>query len=218
MYTILTVSDTGIGIELKDYRRIFEPFYTKKEMGRSGSGLGLAIVYGVVKDHNGYIDVRSEPNKGSEFILYFPASREQAESDGPTCSDIRGDEGVLVVDDVIEQRELAATVLGSLGYRVYTAANGHEAIDFLRQNSIDVVILDMIMEPDFDGLDTYREIINLHPGQKAIITSGYAETERVKEAENLGVGKYIRKPYTMQKLGKGIREILGPRVIADIVS
>jgi CheY-like chemotaxis protein len=216
MYTILTVSDSGIGIDLKDYRRIFEPFYTKKEMGRSGSGLGLAIVYGVVKDHNGYIDVRSQPNEGSDFILYFPATRDRAESEGPACSDIRGEESILVVDDVVEQRELAATVLGSLGYRVVTAADGHAAVDYLTHEAVDVVILDMIMEPGFDGLDTYREIIKLHPGQKAIITSGFSETDRVKEAELLGVSRYIRKPYTMQKLGKAIREILGTR--AEVVA
>jgi PAS domain S-box-containing protein len=212
MYSVLTVSDSGVGIDLKDYRRIFEPFYTKKEMGRSGSGLGLAIVYGVVKDHNGYIDVHSEPEKGSDFILYFPATKDLAELDGPACPNIRGNEKVLVVDDVIEQRELAATVLGSLGYKVHIVADGHEAIDYLNCNEVDVVVLDMIMEPGFDGLDTYREIIKLHPGQKAIITSGFSETDRVKEAERLGVAKYIRKPYTMQKLGKAIREILGPPV------
>ena len=216
MYTILRVSDTGVGIDLKDYKRIFEPFYTKKEMGRSGSGLGLAIVYGVVKDHNGYVDVRSEPDKGSDFILYFPATREQAESENSTATDIRGDESILVVDDVMEQRELAATVLGSLGYRVSIAANGQEAIDSLKQGSFDVVILDMIMDPGYDGLDTYGDMIKLNPGQKAIITSGFSETDRVKEAERLGVGKYIRKPYTMQKLGKAIREVLGPRARAAV--
>jgi PAS domain S-box-containing protein len=212
MYTILIVTDTGVGIDPRDYKRLFEPFYTKKEMGRSGSGLGLSIVYGVVKDHNGYIDVRSEPNKGSEFILYFPATGDKTESETFTCTDIRGHERVLVVDDVLEQRELAVTILGSLGYKVNSAANGHEAIEKLSLGGVDVVVLDMIMEPKFDGLDTYREIIKMYPGQKAIITSGFSETDRVREAERLGVGKYIRKPYTMQKLGKAIREMLGPRV------
>jgi PAS domain S-box-containing protein len=213
MYTILTVNDTGIGIDTKDYKRLFEPFYTKKEMGRSGSGLGLAIVYGVVKDHNGYIDVRSELDIGSDFILYFPSTKDHAQIESLAGIDIRGSEKILIVDDVIEQRELAATVLGCLGYHVWTAANGHEAIDYLKANEVDAVILDMIMEPGFDGLDTYREIIKIRPGQKAIITSGFSETDRVKEAEGLGVGRYIRKPYTMQKLGKAIREILDSRNI-----
>jgi PAS domain S-box-containing protein len=207
-YVILTVSDTGIGIDTKDFRRIFEPFYTKKVMGKSGSGLGLAIVYGVVKDHNGYIDVQSEINKGSSFIIYLPASDECATSETTKIVDIHGSEKILVVDDVAEQRELASTILSSLGYKVEVAAHGHEAMEFFKSNKVDVLVLDMIMEPDFDGLDTYREIIKLHPGQKAIITSGFSETDRVKEAEKLGVGRYIKKPYTMQKLGKAIREVM----------
>jgi signal transduction histidine kinase/ActR/RegA family two-component response regulator len=214
IYTIFTVGDTGVGIDPKDYKRLFEPFYTRKEMGLRGRGLGLAVVYGVVKDHNGYIDVRSRPGEGSEFILYFPATMDQAKSEIGGVNDIRGAESILVVDDVLEQRELAATVLGSLGYRVHMAADGHDAIEFLKTNSVDVVILDMIMKPEFDGLDTYMGIIELHPGQKVIITSGFSESERIREAESLGVNKYIRKPYTMQKLGKAIREVLGPRAKA----
>lgn len=207
-YNILTIKDTGIGISSKDLKRIFEPFYTKKEMGKSGSGLGLAIVYGVIKDHNGYIDVKSKPNQGSDFILYLPAVAGTPIQQQSGSVDIRGNEHVLVVDDVPEQRELAATVLSSLGYKVDIVANGHEAVEYLHKSKADVVILDMIMEPGFDGLDTYKEIIKIYPRQRAIVTSGFSETDRVKEAEKLGVGKYIRKPYTMQKLGKAIREIL----------
>jgi CheY-like chemotaxis protein len=213
-YVIITVSDTGIGIEKKDFRRLFEPFYTKKEMGKSGSGLGLAIVYGVVKDHNGYVDVQSEVNQGSNFIIYLPATDDIVAGEKTAPIDIRGKERILVVDDIAEQRELAAAILSSLGYKVETAPNGHEAVKMLITNSADVVVLDMIMEPGFDGLDTYREILKTSPGQKAIITSGFSETDRVVEAERLGVGKYIRKPYTMQKLGKAIREVLaGPHSV-----
>lgn len=207
-YAILRVEDTGIGIDEKDIKRLFEPFYTKKIMGKSGSGLGLAIVYGVVKDHNGYVDVQSELNQGSQFTIYIPATDEIATPEKNSSSEIRGNETVLVVDDVVEQRELAATVLTSLGYRAEVAANGHEAVNYLQNHTVDVVVLDMIMEPGFDGLDTYREILKLHPRQKAIITSGFSETDRVREAESLGVGRYIRKPYTMQKLGKAIRDVV----------
>jgi PAS domain S-box-containing protein len=207
-YAILTISDNGVGIDKKDYKRLFEPFYTKKEMGKSGSGLGLAIVYGVVKDHNGYIDVQSELNCGSDFILYFPATTDKATQEKSGSGEIRGRERILIVDDVQEQRDLAAAILGSLGYKAKAVANGHEAVEYFKANSADVLILDMIMEPGFDGLDTYKAVLELRPGQKAIITSGFSETDRVKEAEILGVGKYIRKPYTMQKLGKAIREIL----------
>lgn len=209
-YIILRVADTGTGIEEKDLKRIFEPFFSKKHMGKSGSGLGLAIVYGIVKDHNGYIDVISSPGVGTEFIVYIPATDQKKSAfNESSVMIIHGSEEILVVDDVAEQRELAATVLDSLGYRVHTAANGHEALAFMASGGhADVVVLDMIMESGFDGLDTYREILKLNPGQRAIITSGFAETDRVKEAQRLGVGKYIRKPYTMQVLGKAIRKVI----------
>ena len=207
-YVLLTISDTGIGIDKNDYRRLFEPFYTKKKMGRSGSGLGLAIVYGVIKDHNGYVDIRSEIDRGSDFIVYLPVVGIVSSEEENAVVDIRGSEKILVVDDVEEQRELAATILSSLGYHVDVAADGRTAVEHLKDSSVDVVVLDMIMEDDFDGLDTYREIIKRRPDQKAIIASGFSETDRVKEAEKLGVGKYIRKPYNMQILGKAIREVL----------
>jgi PAS domain S-box-containing protein len=210
-YIILTVSDTGTGIEKNDLKHIFEPFYSKKKMGRSGSGLGLSIVYGIVKDHNGYIDVKSEVDKGSDFVVYLPVVKAESKAEEKTVIDIRGSEKILVVDDMEEQRELAATILSSMGYNVKTASGGREAVEYLKTDRVDLVILDMIMEEDFDGLDTYREIIKIRPGQKAIIASGFSETERVKEAEKLGVGKYIRKPYNMQILGKVIREVLPPR-------
>jgi two-component system cell cycle sensor histidine kinase/response regulator CckA len=207
-YVLLTISDTGIGIDENDYKRLFEPFYTKKKMGRSGSGLGLAIVYGVIKDHNGYVDVRSEIDKGSDFIVYLPVVEISSSEEEKAVVDIRGSEKILIVDDVEEQRELAATILSSLGYHVEVAGDGRTAVEHLKDYPADVVVLDMIMEEDFDGLDTYREIIKRRPGQKAIIASGFSETDRVKEAEELGVGKYIRKPYSMQILGKAIREVL----------
>ncbi len=209
-YVILTISDTGHGISKKDLGHLFEPFYTKKKLGSSGSGLGLAIVYGVTKDHNGYIDVNSEIGKGTDFTLYFPAATVVRSKTRESQSAVRihGTESVLVVDDLEDQRELASLLLNNLGYKVFSAINGHEALDILNHNNVDIVLLDMIMEENFDGLDTYREIIKIKPGQKAIIASGFSETDRVKEAEKLGVGKYIRKPYTMQTLGKAIREVL----------
>ncbi len=208
-YNIITVSDTGIGIDETDTKRIFDPFFSKKKLGKSGSGLGLSVVYAVVKDHNGYVDVRSELAKGSDFIIYLPAI-EVAAVTGPEqpVYDIKGSESILVVDDVAEQRDLAVTLLSSLGYQMAAAANGRDAVEYLKHNSCDVLILDMIMEPDFDGLDTYREVIKTHPGQKAVIVSGFSQTDRVKEAEKLGVTKYVKKPYTMQKLGKAIREVI----------
>lgn len=208
MYALFTIADTGFGIDSKDIKRIFEPFYTKKQLGRSGSGLGLSIVYGVIKDHNGYIDVQSELNKGSRFTIYLPILDKVPGAQDAPVIDIHGSESILVVDDTLEQRELAQVILSSLGYKVRVAANGREGIAALKASPADLVVLDMIMDGDFDGLDTYREMIRIRPGQKAIITSGYAETDRVRAAEKLGVGKYVRKPYTLQKLGRVIREIL----------
>jgi DNA-binding NtrC family response regulator len=98
-----------------------------------------------------------------------------------------------------------------MGYNIITAVNGREAVEYLKTHRVDLVVLDMIMEEDFDGLDTYEEIIKIHPGQKAIIASGFSETDRVREAEKLGVARYIRKPYNMQILGKAIREILSQK-------
>jgi CheY-like chemotaxis protein len=210
-YIVLSVSDTGSGIDQNDMKHIFEPFYSKKKMGRSGSGLGLSIVYGIIKDHNGYIDVTSEVNKGSDFVVYLPIVKNKPESREQAVIDIRGSEKLLVVDDMEEQRELAVTILASLGYHVKAASNGGEAVEYLKNNRVDLVILDMIMDDDFDGLDTYKEILKINPDQKAIIASGFSETDRVKEAEKLGVARYIRKPYNMQILGKVIREILATK-------
>ncbi len=210
-YNVIYVRDTGIGIDEADTKRIFDPFFSKKKLGKSGSGLGLSVVYAVVKDHNGYVDVKSELTKGSDFIIYLPAI-EIAIDTGPIKQviDIRGGESILVVDDVAEQRDLAVTMLASLGYQMASVASGREAVAYMQNHTCDVVILDMIMEPDFDGLDTYRKIIETHPGQKAVIVSGFSQTDRVKAAEKLGVTKYVKKPYTMQLLGKAIREVLEP--------
>ncbi len=210
-YAVLTVSDTGTGIKREDRDRIFEPFYTKKKMGRSGTGLGLPIVWGTVKDHNGYIDLQSEEDRGSSFTLYFPLSRDavcEAQQKPPLDQYLGRGESVLVIDDTPEQREVASAMLVRLNYRVTTVSGGEEAVAYLNGNKADILILDMLMEPGMDGLDTYREIIKLNPHQKAIIVSGFTETERVKGAQALGAGAYVRKPYVMEKLGFAIRKEL----------
>lgn len=210
-YVLLTVSDTGIGIEPENMKRIFEPFYTKKVMGRSGTGLGMAVVWGTVKDHVGNINIISEEGKGTTFELYFPATRERLPRDKVEISITRyigHCESILVVDDVPEQREISQELLKSLNYKVHCVGSGEEAIEYLKTNTVDLVILDMIMDPGIDGLDTFRQIIKDHPGQRAIITSGYSETERVKEAQWLGAGEYIKKPYTLENIGLAVRREL----------
>jgi CheY-like chemotaxis protein len=210
-YVVMTFSDTGIGIFSEDIERIFEPFYTKKVMGRSGTGLGMAVVWGTVKDHNGYIDVQSTQGKGTTFKLYFPVTREEyAKEEGLGAADPYGGSGekILVVDDVEEQREIASMLLTQLGYSVHTVSSGEEAVEYMKDNSADLLVLDMIMNPGIDGLETYRRILGLHPGQKAILVSGFSETQRVKEAQRLGAGAYIKKPYILRNIGTAIRNEL----------
>ncbi|MCJ7684721.1 MAG: response regulator, partial [Desulfobacteraceae bacterium] len=210
-YVVLTISDTGTGISPDDMDKIFEPFYTKKKMGRSGTGLGMAVVWGTVKDHNGYIDVQSiegearpprlrarDGGQGTTFTLYFPVTRKELSEDKSylAIESYRGDgESILIVDDVEEQRQIASGILMELGYSVISVSSGEEAVAYLRTNKADLLVLDMIMDPGMDGLDTYKKILKLHPGQKAIIASGFSETNRVKKVQNLGAGAYIRKPF-----------------------
>ena len=203
-YALLVVSDTGEGIPAADISRIFEPFYTKKVMGRSGTGLGLAVVWGTVKDHCGYIDVQSEPRKGSTFTLYFPVTSQERLPDRtatPLTEYLGHGESLHVVDDVEGQRELAVRMLTRLNYRVTSSASGEAAVEYLKTHQVDLVVLDMIMEPGMDGLDTYSRMIGVRPGLKAIIVSGFSETERVARAQALGAGGYVRKPYLLEKLG-----------------
>ncbi len=213
-YVVLSVADNGKGISAENLETIFEPFYTKKVMGRSGTGLGMAVVWGTVKDHNGYINVESTEGKGTTFELYFPITRKEAEKDKSTRSieEYMGHgENILVVDDVEEQREIATVALTKLGYSVHTCSSGEEAVEYMKTNSANLLILDMIMDPGMDGLDTYKKILQLHPAQKAIIASGFSETARVKEAQRSGAGEYIRKPYTLEKLGLAVQGELARR-------
>ena len=212
-YVILTVSDDGIGISSEDIEKIFEPFYTKKEMGRSGTGLGMAVVWGTVKDHKGYIDVQSTKGKGTRFTLYFPVTRKEidAEKIVPLEDYMGNGESILVVDDIEEQREIASGILHKLGYTVTSVSSGEEAVAYLHNHSADLLVLDMIMVPGMDGLDTYKKIVEIFPGQKAIIASGFSETKRVKDAQSLGAGKYIKKPYTFEKIGIAVKEELESR-------
>jgi signal transduction histidine kinase len=210
-YALVSVNDTGTGIAPDDLARIFEPFYTKKVMGRSGTGLGLAVVWGTVKDHKGFMDVHSKIGEGTRFTIYLPAVHEDVKS---TCLPEAADawhgrgETILVVDDEKQQRELAQEILSYLGYVAKTAASGQEAINYLKRHTVDLVLLDMIMTPGMDGLEAYRSILQIRPGQKAIIASGFSESKHVAEAIALGAGAYLRKPYSVAILGQTVRKTL----------
>ena len=209
-YAVLSVSDDGIGISPEDLQKIFEPFYTKKVMGRSGTGLGLAVVWNTVQDHDGYITVTSS-NKGTMFELYFPITREDdvLEKEEVSLEDYMGHgESVLVVDDEERQRWIACDLLNRLGYRSEAVTGGQGAIEYIKEQPVDLIVMDMIMPEGLNGRETYEEIIKICPGQKAIIASGFAETGEVKKAQRLGAGKYIKKPYTLQKLAVAAKEEL----------
>ncbi len=210
-YIVLEVMDNGIGIPGEFINHIFEPFFTKKKMGKSGTGLGLSVVWYAVKDHRGHVEVKSEEGKGSTFLLYFPASDKNLPGEAELeIEPMRGNgEKILVVDDKQEQRDYASLLLSTLGYRVSTVSSGEECIEFLRNKEADLILLDMIMDPGMDGLDTFREVKKIRPGQKAIIVSGYSETDRVREAQKLGAGAYVRKPYLMKTIARAIQEELG---------
>jgi CheY-like chemotaxis protein len=202
------VVDTGIGISQEDLERIFEPFYTKKSMGRSGTGLGMAVVWGTVKDHRGYIDIHSKEGKGTSIVLYFPVTRKEFKKEVNLVSleSLKGHgESILVVDDVQEQREIASEILEKLGYTVMTVPSGEDAVYYLQNRPADLMVLDMIMDPGIDGLETYQRILKINPNQKAVIASGYSESTRVREAQRLGVGAYVKKPYLMEKIGRAVR-------------
>jgi DNA-binding NtrC family response regulator len=202
-YAVVAVSDTGTGIAAEHLARIFEPFYSKKKLGRSGTGLGMSVVWWTVKDCDGYIDIESEMGEGTCFKLYFPATRiRPVEAEAPAIDQALSGTGesILVVDDVEEQRTVTAEILREQGYDVATASSGEEAVAYLEHCSADLVILDMIMDPGIGGLETYRRIIALHPGQKAILFSGYTETDEVKEAQRLGAGALLKKPFSFERL------------------
>jgi signal transduction histidine kinase/ActR/RegA family two-component response regulator len=210
-YVAVEISDTGDGISKNDLDRIFEPFYTKKVMGRSGTGLGLAIVWGTLKDHGGYVDVRSQEGEGTIFTLYFPATDQEmlSEIPHPKTHHFAGNgESILVIDDEKLQRDLCTSYLKKLGYAVQAVSSGETAIEYLQNSAVDLLILDMIMPGGMDGFETYKRSIEIHPGQKAIIVSGFTESEHVKNAQALGAGAYLKKPYTLEKLGMAVQHEL----------
>jgi two-component system, cell cycle sensor histidine kinase and response regulator CckA len=209
-YVVLKISDTGTGISQEDLGRIFEPFYTKKKMGRSGTGLGMTVVRGTVEDHNGFIDVQSALEKGTTVTLHLPITRKEiaVKTDSRSIDSIKGNERILVADDVKEQREIARRLLTYLGYSVNTVSSGEAAIAFLTTNEVDLLLLDMIMDPGIDGLDTYKEALRIHPKQRAVIATGYAETKRVAEALRLGAHAYVKKPYQLTTIGASVRNAL----------
>lgn len=211
-YTVLCVRDSGSGITRHDLEHIFDPFYTTKKMGRSGTGLGLAVVWNTVLDHNGFITVNSD-GQGTVFTLYMPVnSREEprntAKKEETSLDGLHGKGTILVADDEQVQQDIAEKILTVLGYEVTTVSSGEKAISFLKKNGVDLLLLDMLMEPGLSGRETYKEIIRFRPDQKAIVVSGYSESDDIKEVVELGVHGLLKKPYTIEEMGRAVQEAL----------
>jgi two-component system, cell cycle sensor histidine kinase and response regulator CckA len=207
-YVLLSVTDTGAGMDEETLQHIFEPFFTTKAAGE-GTGLGLAIVYGIVRRHGGYIFCRSEISKGTTFDIYLPALNEDLENPkiDPDRWPSGGSETILLVDDEEFIRELARRILTKAGYKVITASDGKEALLIYeeRRGEISLVILDLIM-PEMGGKQCLDEILKIDPQTKAIIASGYSlDGMEMQGAETRG---FIAKPYNMGEMLKTVREVL----------
>lgn len=208
-YAVLTVVDNGHGIASADLKRVFEPFFTKKVMGRSGTGLGMAIVWAAVEDHKGFIDIDSQVGQGTSVRLFFPATLEKRTYPRPIGEPLqlagKGEE-VMVVDDDVEHREIAMRMLARLGYKTTAVTSGEDAVaKFEACCRPNIIFLDMMLGSGLDGLETYRQILKIRPGQKAIIVSGHSESQRVRQARQLGAGTFIKKPYSLLDIGAAVR-------------
>ncbi|MEN8152409.1 MAG: response regulator [Acidobacteriota bacterium] len=210
-YICLSITDEGIGLSPKEQKKIFEPFYTKKIMGMSGTGLGMSVVWGTVNDHDGIINIESEKGRGTTFELFFPATDKELEAKNnefPLKKYMGNREKILVVDDEDHPREIAAEFLTKLNFNVDKVSSGEEAVDLVQIKKYDLVVLDMLMDPGIDGLETFKELKKISPDIKAVIVSGFSETERVKRAQDLGAGEYIKKPYSLEEFIVSIKKEL----------
>lgn len=209
----ISVTDTGIGMDEKTKERIFEPFFTTKEMGH-GTGLGLASVYGIIKNHNGFINVYSEKGKGATFNIYLPASASVGKKDDYRTLDIAADtlctETILIVDDEALVLNVACDMIKMMGYSVITASDGSTAVNTYRDQHqrIDLVMLDMVM-PDMGGSDVFDEIKKINPQAKVLLSSGYSLNGQASRIMERGCDGFIQKPFTMDEISTLLRQILG---------
>lgn len=208
-FVLLTVTDTGTGMDKKTMERIFDPFYTIKTMGQ-GRGLGLASAYGIIKVHAGHIGVESEQGQGTTFSIYLPASEKKVKKIAKTVKGfIKGTETILIVDDEEVILEVSRELLEGMDYQIFTAINGAQAIKSYRDNQdkIDIVLLDMVM-PDMDGGEVYDRVKEINPNAKVLLSSGYSIDGQASEILKRGCDGFIQKPFNMKMLSGKIREIL----------
>jgi len=211
-YALLTVTDTGAGMNKKTMERIFDPFFTTKERGR-GTGLGLASAYGIIKGHCGYIDVESKKGHGTTFNVYLPASSKKVRKVVKAAERVtKGTGTALLVDDEDVVLEVGQDLLETMGYRVLTAKDGKEAVKAYRKNrdEIDIIVLDMVM-PNMSGGEAYDHIKKINPDVKVLLSSGYSIGGEATEILNRGCNGFMQKPFTMKQLSQGIKEVLGKK-------
>ena len=209
-YTLIMITDKGSGMDPETQKRIFEPFFTTKQMKR-GTGLGLASVYGIVKGHEGYIEVESEVGRGTSFKIYLPASEKKVEKPVETEKEIaKGSGTVLLVDDEAVILEVGGQLLTRLGYTVQTARSGRTALDLVRETKepFDLIILDMIM-PDMGGGETFDRIKEIDPAAKVILSSGYSLDGKAEEILERGCSGFLQKPFSISELSQIIQTVLG---------
>lgn len=209
-YVLLKVRDTGCGMDQETLSHLFEPFFTTKNRGK-GTGLGLATVFGIIEQHKGYIEVHSQPNEGSEFLLYFPVSGEAPPPHPPTeplHSDLRGTETILLVEDDDNIREITRKILQLYGYTLHTARTGKEALQILDRISepIDMLISDLIL-PDMNGAEMAREIQKRESTIKVLFISGYTDHAIDQENSRFGRASFLQKPFTIRELAQKVREL-----------
>ena len=208
-YVKISITDTGVGMDETTQRRIFEPFFTTKEMGR-GTGLGLASVYGIVKNHKGFVSVYSEKGEGSTFNIYLPASQKRIIKERKLNKEIlMGTEVILLIDDEDMIIDVGEQVLERMGYTVLVARSGKEAIETYKRSmdKIDMVILDMIM-PDMGGGEAYDRLKEINPDIKVLLSSGYSINGQATEILGRGCNGFIQKPFSIKDLSQKLREIL----------
>jgi hypothetical protein len=206
-YIVLSLKDTGVGMPQEVQERIFEPFFTTKRE-KKGTGLGLSMVYGIVRSHSGFLDVESQVDKGTNFRIYLPISQKRLQpiKQQTFPSQRSGQETILVAEDEMVLRDLITEMLRGDGYKVVTARNGKEAVDIykVRGRDIDLVILDMIM-PEIGGQEAFRQLKNINPAIKVLLSSGYSQDGDAQEIIEEGVIGFIQKPYAVDQLLNKVR-------------
>jgi len=206
--------DTAVRMSDEDIERFFEPFYVRTELGRKVlSGLGMTLVYRVVEDHGGLVDIQADNAVGNAIVVYLPVSEEGENAVLELQPDYTGRECILLVDDSAQQRSEAQKMLEDLGYNVETTENGQAAVALVKEKlekepakaPYDLMVIDLILGDEYDGVETFKDVRELSAGQKAILASGFADITRIVEARKLGINRCFQKPYTPENLGKNIR-------------